>query len=345
MRLSAKLDTSRVSLTAFPSLQLLLLFVKVLAPNQRIALRLQFPTRGRSSLTTDATRSKNNSTSTKSDTMPSLLERPVLPPRWSTPTLPQSYRSIQNKDYEQSSPVTTPTTPCYPAGLRCPPRTSLSAPTTSRLPSIDVGIETILNRHRDRTPVALLPSYNASSPSISMQNTVSQDAPTHHIGSYAPIPPAPLTSIRPSSGPWNPSDDQTLIAARAKGMNWAPIQQAYFPSKTPNACRKRHERLMERRSADDWDGFKLENLAKNYMAMRREIWSGVAAQMGEKWNYVEQKVCAACLLESIAFLECVLTTRTVHVSGPQKPATSRTLMCAPRTHAPKRHGTNWNVQS
>jgi hypothetical protein len=47
---------------------------------------------------------------------------------------------------------------------------------------------------------------------------------------------------------------------------------------------------MERRSADDWDGIKLENLAKNYMGMRREIWQGLAAQTGEKWNVVEQKV-------------------------------------------------------
>jgi hypothetical protein len=112
---------------------------------------------------------------------------------------------------------------------------------------------------------------------------------------YAQMPqqqqqPPPLASIRPSSGAWNPQDDQTLMAARAQGMNWAPIQQAYFPSKTPNACRKRHERLMERRSADDWDGLKLENMAKNYMGMRREIWSGLAAQTGEKWNVVEQKV-------------------------------------------------------
>ncbi|RDL31049.1 uncharacterized protein BP5553_09838 [Venustampulla echinocandica] len=106
---------------------------------------------------------------------------------------------------------------------------------------------------------------------------------------YAPMPPAPLTSIRASSGAWNPTDDQTLMAARAQGMNWAPIQQAYFPNKTPNACRKRHERLMERRSADDWDGVKLENMAKTYMGMRREIWSGLAAQTGEKWNVVEQK--------------------------------------------------------
>jgi hypothetical protein len=80
------------------------------------------------------------------------------------------------------------------------------------------------------------------------------------------------------------------MAARTQGMNWVPIQEAYFPFKTPNACRRRHERLMECRSADDWNGLKLESLAKNYMGMRREIWSGLSAQAGEKWNVVEETV-------------------------------------------------------
>jgi hypothetical protein len=78
--------------------------------------------------------------------------------------------------------------------------------------------------------------------------------------------------------------------ARSQGMNWASIQQANFPSKTPNACRKRHERLVERENTDDWDGLRFENNAKNYMRMRRDIWAGLAAQVGEKWNVVEQKV-------------------------------------------------------
>jgi hypothetical protein len=73
-------------------------------------------------------------------------------------------------------------------------------------------------------------------------------------------------------------------------MNWAPVQQTYFLSKIPNACRKRHERVIERRNTENWDGLKLEILAKNYVGMRREIWSGLAAQVGEKWNVVEQKV-------------------------------------------------------
>lgn len=105
------------------------------------------------------------------------------------------------------------------------------------------------------------------------------------------IPPSSLPQQhRASSGAWNASDDQTLLGARASGQNWAQIQQNYFPSKTPNACRKRHERLMERKGADDWDNRKLEIMAKEYMSLRKEIWAPLAQRTGEKWNVVEQKV-------------------------------------------------------
>jgi hypothetical protein len=113
----------------------------------------------------------------------------------------------------------------------------------------------------------------------------------HHPQELPALANEQQVSSRTSSGAWSPSEDQILMSARGQGMNWAPIQQAYFPSKSPNACRKRHERLMERRNADDWDGLKLENLAKNYMEMRLQIWTDLAAQVGEKWSAVEQKVC------------------------------------------------------
>jgi hypothetical protein len=96
---------------------------------------------------------------------------------------------------------------------------------------------------------------------------------------------------RASSGAWNSQDDQTLVAARSAGQNWSQIQANYFPTKTGNACRKRHERLMERKGADDWDTRKLERLSKDYMSMRKEIWTPLAQRCGEKWNVVEQKVC------------------------------------------------------
>lgn len=185
--------------------------------------------------------------------------------------MPKGHRSAKSQAYYRLSPVTTPTVQYAPN----------SRPISNSYYTSSVPLSSTMSQQ----------SYAQQPPS-----SYSNGGPVQHPLStqqYIPMPqaPPPLSSIRPSSGAWSPTDDQTLMTARAQGMNWAPIQQAYFPSKTPNACRKRHERLMERRSADDWDGLKLENLAKNYMTMRRDIWSGLAAQTGEKWNVVEQKVC------------------------------------------------------
>jgi hypothetical protein len=134
-------------------------------------------------------------------------------------------------------------------------------------------------------------------------NMQSQNMSQSHLAPYAtggPVQPlqhyqqpmagpAPVPG-RPSSGAWTPADDAQLMAARAQGLNWQPIQSAYFPNKTPNACRKRHERLMDRRNSDDWDSVKFETLAKEYMGMRREIWAPLGAKTGEKWSVVEAKV-------------------------------------------------------
>ncbi|EFX02173.1 myb, DNA-binding protein [Grosmannia clavigera kw1407] len=104
----------------------------------------------------------------------------------------------------------------------------------------------------------------------------------------------PLHHPRSSSGAWSPQDDDALLQARARGENWAQIH-TQFQGKTANACRKRHERLMERRNADDFDTRKMENIAREYMTMRREIWQGLAQRTGEKWTTVEQKCLASGL--------------------------------------------------
>lgn len=138
-------------------------------------------------------------------------------------------------------------------------------------------------------PPTMQPPYN---PHHSHHSSTSSNY-HHHLtpDPQTRIPPSALPAQhRASSGAWNPNDDQTLLGARASGQNWAQIQQMYFPTKTPNACRKRHERLMERKGADDWDNRKLEIMAKEYMSLRKEIWAPLAQRTGEKWNVVEQKV-------------------------------------------------------
>ncbi|KAK0630457.1 hypothetical protein B0T17DRAFT_506928 [Bombardia bombarda] len=95
------------------------------------------------------------------------------------------------------------------------------------------------------------------------------------------------TQHRASSGAWNGDDDRALLQLRAMGKNWNQIQREAFPTKTGNACRKRHERLMERKGQNDMDTRRLRRLSKEYMSMRKEIWQPLAARCGEKWNVVE----------------------------------------------------------
>ena len=103
---------------------------------------------------------------------------------------------------------------------------------------------------------------------------------------------SPVNTTDRTSAPWAAEDDKILMEARAQGQNWAPIAELHFPRKTPNACRKRHERLMEKRNADSWDGtVKVEDLARAYMDCRKEMWKILAEKVNEKWELVEIKVC------------------------------------------------------
>ncbi|KAK3934174.1 hypothetical protein QBC46DRAFT_274352 [Diplogelasinospora grovesii] len=114
-------------------------------------------------------------------------------------------------------------------------------------------------------------------------------------------PSDPLPPVTYNYGTWTEEEDIALVSARKKGLNWFEIQRAHFPSKTGNACRKRYERLMEHRGANNFDARKLERLSGEYMKMRKQIWSGLAAKMNMRWELVEQqaKQCMSAGLKTI----------------------------------------------
>ena len=122
--------------------------------------------------------------------------------------------------------------------------------------------------------------------------------PITTTASLAPSTMAPQGTSPPASGSdrhasqsWPPQNDQLLMDARQRGMNWQPIATTHFPDKTANACRKRHERLMEKRNANEnWEGVKMETLARAYVDVREQMWKILADRVGEKWQTVEQKV-------------------------------------------------------
>ena len=84
---------------------------------------------------------------------------------------------------------------------------------------------------------------------------------------------------------WKPENDELLMKARQHGLNWQPIASEYFPGKTATACRKRHERLMEKRSQYN----DLERVAIAYNDVREQVWKPLADRVGEKWQIVEAK--------------------------------------------------------
>ena len=111
------------------------------------------------------------------------------------------------------------------------------------------------------------------------------------------ISPSHSGNERPAPSQWDAESDEKLMDARKSGLNWGPIASNYFPGKTANACRKRHERLQEKRqAADNWSGVKIEAMAKAYMDVREQMWKILADRVGEKWQTVETKVGVALLI-------------------------------------------------
>lgn len=92
---------------------------------------------------------------------------------------------------------------------------------------------------------------------------------------------------------WPPGkDDLLLMRTRQQGLNWQQIASQYFPDKTANACRKRHERLMEKMNdVGHGNDVKIETLDKVYVDVREQMWKILADKVGEKWQTVEAKVC------------------------------------------------------
>lgn len=136
-----------------------------------------------------------------------------------------------------------------------------------------------------------------------------------HASGYTPYPTTSMAGQR-NAAIWSPKDDEILMQARASGLNWQPIASRHFPNKTANACRKRHERLIERRHVEDWSSERLELLAQEYMAVRKEMWEFLASRLGERWTTVEAKVSHCVLIH----LQIVPNNLLVHGKGPQNVA-------------------------
>ena len=137
-------------------------------------------------------------------------------------------------------------------------------------------------------------------PRPSLNNTFRQEPyrPEAKLRNMAPVSGAETSLPASASGgrhnsskTWGPEEDKTLLRVRQENLNWNLIAEKYFPNKTGNACRKRHERLViKNNTTNDWDSAKVEALARSYMEFREGMWKILAQELGEKWETVEKKV-------------------------------------------------------
>lgn len=94
------------------------------------------------------------------------------------------------------------------------------------------------------------------------------------------------------SAPWTNDEDECLRDCKRRGLQWDTIHKQYFPGKSGNACRKRYERLEQKRRSTEWDTARLDRLAVAYKEMRPRIWEPLARHLGERWEHVEKQVSA-----------------------------------------------------
>lgn len=143
---------------------------------------------------------------------------------------------------------------------------------------------------------------SSSSTAMPLPLHINTDMGDRHIQQCPPVPTLSASSpdqvsssiqrlaTYPQSVPWPSRDDNLLIAARLQGLGWGQIQKEHFPTKTPNACRKRYERLIAKRRGSDWDSERFERLGIRYRELREQTWRPLADAVGEKWQDVEKIV-------------------------------------------------------
>ena len=228
------------------------------------------------------------------ETVPTREPLPLIPP--SRERLPSSISSIATAQSQVSQPPTPPfgvNEKESPTPNTMQPSSSVHIHPTNEQNQLESNAEarSISQRHkRQRTDFVAQPSAKAPrrSPRFSVSETSASPPRTALDRERTPEPGS--NSQQYMLG-WSPEMDELLMQSRQQGLNWQYIASQYFPLKTANSCRKRHERLIEeRKDAEKTNSIDIEKLTKNYLDVREEMWKLVADRVGEKWQIVEAKV-------------------------------------------------------
>ena len=181
---------------------------------------------------------------------------------------------------------------------RAVPHSESSSP-PEKPPSLRYSVNLDSSVERETDTPRFADAMMSTSPSRRSRAQRSRDTASY---SASPVQPS-STSI-----PWDHEADNQLLQARKQGMNWEAIARHYFPFKTVNACRKRHERLQDKiHHEEPWrpsnmhrqetlGPSKLDAMANAYIQCRDHIWKVVAEHLDENWQDVESKVNVSSLV-------------------------------------------------
>lgn len=109
--------------------------------------------------------------------------------------------------------------------------------------------------------------------------------------SNVPTPTPRESMSRPGqSTPWTMQEDNLLMDGKARGLSWEEIHKQYFPTKSANACRKRHERAIAKARDTDWNEARIQKVIEEYNRSREQFWRKLSEVVGERWEEVEKLV-------------------------------------------------------
>lgn len=131
-----------------------------------------------------------------------------------------------------------------------------------------------LHYAHQQLPPSYLPALSASIPQASLPAIIGH----------------PSQSQPSQSAPWTTDEDQLLLDAKSQGYAWNEIHTKYFPNKSGNACRKRHERLVQKLRTTDWSEQRIQRVIQCYNEDRERLWKPLSDRLGEHWQDLERVV-------------------------------------------------------
>jgi hypothetical protein len=201
--------------------------------------------------------------------------------------VPEQFESIKREELPRNEYLPSPPLQNYPSPISRPPST----------------VET-----QERVESSFQPAYrpfysSAMTNYLYKESSTRTSTPTVAASEDGSPPVGQARSPEPSSSgcnvPWTAEEDSDLLEQRARGLSWLRIQKDFFPGKTDNACRKRHERIMADKLQGDYGigGERFDEFVTAYDAVREKMWKMLADKLdwGPKWEQLESKVSWSCM--------------------------------------------------